>query len=73
MATKKQELTRFRNLTKGLLMRQKEALNNLMLNLPSDCKSMNGNELFIVSRLKECYRDILGTWDRNSQELQKLL
>lgn len=67
--SKKQELARFRNLTKGRLMKQKEAINQLTLNLPNDCASLAGHEKFILSQLKECYRDILGTWDRNTQEL----
>lgn len=67
--SKKQELTRFRNLTKGRLMKQKEALNNLTLNLPNDMKSLAGHEKYMISQLKEIYRDILGTWDRNTQEL----
>lgn len=67
--SKKQELTRFRNLTKGRLMKQKEALNNLTLNLPNDVKSLAGHEKYMISQLKETYRDILGTWDRNTQEL----
>lgn len=67
--SKKQELTRFRNLTKGRLMKQKEALNNLTLNLPNDIKSLAGHEKYMISQLKEIYRDILGTWDRNTQEL----
>lgn len=67
--SKKQELTQFRNLTKGRLMKQKEALNNLTLNLPNDMKSLAGHEKYMISQLKEIYRDILGTWDRNTQEL----
>ena len=71
MATKKQELARFRNLTKGRLMKQKEAINNLMLNLPNNVQSLAGHEKYMLSQLKEVYRDILGTWDRNTEELLK--
>lgn len=67
--SKKQELARFRNLTKGKLAQQKGALNNLTLNLPNDMKSLAGHEKYMISQLKEIYRDILGTWDRNTQEL----
>lgn len=67
--SKKQELSRFRNLVKGRLMRQKDALNKLTMNLPNDVQSLAGHEKFILSQLKECYRDILGTWDRNTHEL----
>lgn len=69
MATKKLELSRFRNLTKGRLVQQQMMLNNILTSLPSGCKSLSDDEKEIFSRLRECYRDILGTWSYRSKEL----
>ena len=69
MATKKLELSRFRNLTKGRLVQQQMMLNDILTNLPSGCKSLSDDEKEIFSRLRECYRDILGTWSYRSKEL----
>ena len=69
MATKKLELSRFRNLTKGQLVQQQMMLNRILTNLPSGCKALSDDEKEIFSRLRECYRDILGTWSYRSKEL----
>lgn len=69
MATKKLELSRFRNLTKGRLVQQQMMLNDILTSLPSGCKSLSDDEKEIFSRLRECYRDILGTWSYRSKEL----
>lgn len=73
MATKKQELSVFRNLTKGKLIAQKNAIDTMLTNLPSGCKALSDDEKEIFSRLRECYRDLLGTWSYRSKELIKNL
>lgn len=72
MATKKEELSRFRNLTKGKLIGQQNAINTMLTNLPN-CKALSDDEKEIFSRLRECYRDLLGTWSYRSKELMKLI
>lgn len=69
MATKKQELSRFRNLTKGKLKFAKGNIENILTSLPNDCKSLSDDEKDILLRLKSMYADILGTWDHRSKEL----
>ena len=69
MATKKQELSIFRNLSKGKLIAQKNAINQMLTSLPAGCKSLSDDEKEIFSRLRECYRDLLGTWSYRSKEL----
>lgn len=73
MATKKQELSVFRNLSKGKLIAQKNAIDTMLTNLPSGCKALSDDEKEIFSRLRECYRDLLGTWSYRSKELIKNL
>lgn len=73
MATKKQELSVFRNLSKGKLIAQKNAIDTMLTNLPSGCKALSDDEKEIFSRLRECYRDLLGTWSYRSKELIKKL
>lgn len=67
--TTPQTLSRFRNLTKGRLINQKETINNILLNLPPDCKSLSDDEKEILLRLRSCYNDILSTWDHRSKKL----
>ena len=69
--TSKERLSKFRNLTKGRLMVQKESINNLLQNLPEGCKSLSDDEKDIFRTLRECYHDILSTWDYRSKELLK--
>ena len=69
MATKKKELSAFRNLSKGKLMAQQKAINTMLTSLPADCKALSNDEKEIFSRLRECYRDLLGTWSYRSKEL----
>ena len=69
MATKKKELSAFRNLTKGKLMAQQKAINAMLTSLPTGVKALSDDEKEIFSRLRECYRDILGTWGYRSKEL----
>jgi 2-oxo-4-hydroxy-4-carboxy--5-ureidoimidazoline (OHCU) decarboxylase len=69
MATKKKELSAFRNLSKGKLMAQQKAINTMLTSLPAGVKALSDDEKEIFSRLRECYRDILGTWGYRSKEL----
>lgn len=69
MATKKQELSAFRNLSKGKLIAHQKAINTMLTSLPADCKALSDDEKEIFSRLRECYRDLLGTWSYRSKEL----
>ena len=73
MATKKQELNVFRNLSKGKLIAQKNAIDKMLTSLPSGCKALSDDEKEIFSHLRECYRDLLGTWSYRSKELIKNL
>lgn len=68
--SKKLELTRFRNLTKGLLIRQKDSIqNNILFNLPEGCKSVSDDEMEIIRRIKADYNSLIATWDYRSQQL----
>ena len=69
MATKKQELSSFRNFSKGKLIAQQRAINAMLTSLPTGVKALSDDEKEIFSRLRECYRDILGTWSYRSKEL----
>lgn len=69
MATKKQELSSFRNLSKGKLMAQQKAIDTMLTSLPTGVKALSDDEKEIFARLRECYRDILGTWGYRSKEL----
>ena len=72
--SKKLKLTRFRNLTKGLLIRQKDSIqNNILFNLPEGCKSMSDDELEIIRRIKADYNSLIATWDYRSQQLLEQL
>lgn len=73
MATKKQELSIFRNLSKGKLIAQKNAINQMLTSLPAGCKALSDDEKEIFSRLRECYHDLLCTWSYRSKELIKNL
>lgn len=68
--TTKEKLMRFRNLTKGLLIRQKDSIqNNILFNLPEGCKSMSDDELEIIRRIKADYNSLLASWNYRSNEL----
>ena len=69
MATKKEELSRWRNLTKRNLMKKQEAVNNLLSSLPSEVKSLSDDEKAILLQIRSLYHDILSTWDYRSSEL----
>lgn len=67
--SKKLKLTRFRNLTKGRLVKHQNSINNLLTSLPSGVKSLSDDEKEKFSCLRECYRDLLGTWSYRSKQL----
>ena len=68
--TTKERLQRFRNLTKGLLIRQKESLqNNVLFNLPKNCKSLSPDEDELLREIKSKLNDLLSTWDYRTNEL----
>lgn len=67
--SKKLNLTRFRNLTKGRLIQHQNSINQMLTNLPSGVKALSDDEKEIFSRLRECYRDLIGTWSYRSKQL----
>lgn len=69
MATKKEELSRWRNLTKRNLMKRQEAINNLLSSLPSGVKSLSDDERAKLLQIRSLYNDILSTWNYRSSEL----
>ena len=69
MATKKEELSRWRNLTKRNLQKRQEAVNNLLSNLPSGVKSLSDDEKAKLLQIRSLYNDILSTWNYRSSEL----
>ena len=69
MATKKEELSRWRNLTKRNLQKRHEAVNNLLSNLPSGVKALSNDEKAILLQIRSLYHDILSTWNYRSSEL----
>ena len=69
MATKKEELSRWRNLTKRNLQKRHEAVNNLLSSLPSGVKSLSDDEKVKLLQIRSLYNDILSTWNYRSSEL----
>ena len=69
MATKKEELSRWRNLTKRNLMKRQEAVNNLLANLPNGVISLSKDEKVILLQIRSLYTDLLSTWSYRSSEL----
>ena len=69
MATKKQELSAFRNLSKGKLMAQQKTINTMLTSLPTGVKALSDDEKEILLKLRTCYTDILSTWDYRSKKL----
>ena len=69
MATKKEELSRWRNLTKRNLQKRQEAVNNLLSSLPSGVKSLSDDEKAKLLQIRSLYNDILSTWNYRSSEL----
>ena len=69
MATKKEELSRWRNFTKRNLMKRQEAVNNLLSSLPSGVKSLSDDEKAKLLQIRSLYNNILSTWNYRSSEL----
>ena len=69
MATKKEELSRWRNFTKRNLQKRQEAVNNLLSRLPSGVKSLSDDERAKLLQIRSLYNDILSTWNYRSSEL----
>ena len=69
MATKKEELSRWRNFTKRNLQKRQEAVNNLLSRLPSGVKSLSDDEKAKLLQIRSLYNDILSTWNYRSSEL----
>lgn len=67
--TTKETLSRFRNLTKGRLIKQKDSINNMLMNLPNGCKSISDDEMNILRQLKTNYNDLIATWDYRTSKL----
>ena len=68
--TTKEKLQRFRNLTKGLLIRQKDSIqNNILFNLPENCTSLSDDEMQLIKQIKSNYNDLIATWDYRSSKL----
>lgn len=68
--TTKERLQRFRNLTKGLLIRQKNSIqNNILFNLPEGCKGLSSDEEDLLREIKSNYNDLISTWDYRTKEL----
>ena len=68
--TTKERLQRFRNLTKGLLIRQKDSIqNNILFNLPEGCKSISDDEMEIIRKIKADYNSLIASWDYRTKEL----
>ena len=68
--TSKEKLSWFRNKTKGLLMRQKDSIqNNILFNLPDGCKALSNDELELIQKIKATYNDLVSTWDYRTKEL----
>ena len=68
--TTKERLQRFRNLTKGLLIRQKDSIqNNVLFNLPEGCKSISDDEMEIIRKIKADYNSLIASWNYRTKEL----
>lgn len=67
--TKKEELSRWRNLTKRNLQKRLESVNNLLQNLPNGVKSLSDDEKAKLLQIRSLYNDILSTWSYRSSEL----
>lgn len=67
--TKKEELCKWRNLTKRNLQKRLESVNNLLQNLPTGVKSLSDDEKAKLLQIRSLYNDILATWSYRSSEL----
>lgn len=67
--TKKEELSKWRNLTKRNLQKRLDSVNNLLQNLPNGVKSLSDDEKAKLLQIRSLYNDILSTWAYRSSEL----
>lgn len=67
--TKKEELSRWRNLTKRNLQKRLDSVNNLLQNLPTGVKSLSDDERAKLLQVRSLYNDMLATWSYRSSEL----
>ena len=67
--TKKEELCKWRNLTKRNLQKRLDSVNNLLQNLPSGVKSLSDDEKAKLLQIRSLYNGILSTWTYRSSEL----
>lgn len=72
--TTKEKLVRFRNLTKGRLIKQKDSIqNNILFNLPEGCKCLSSDEEKLLRTIKSSYNDLIATWDYRTKELSNIV
>lgn len=67
--TKKEELSKWRNLTKRNLMKRLDAVNNLLQSLPNGVKALSNDEKAMLLQIRSLYNDILSKWNYRSSEL----
>lgn len=67
--TKKEELSKWRNLTKRNLQMRLNSVNNLLQNLPTGVKSLSDDEKAKLLQIRSLYNDVLSTWSYRSSEL----
>lgn len=67
--TKKEELSKWRNLTKRNLQKRLDSVNNLLQNLPVGVKSLSDDEKAMLLKIRSLYNDVLATWSYRSSEL----
>lgn len=67
--TKKEELCKWRNLTKRNLQKRLNSVNNLLQNLPAGVKSLSDDERAKLLQIRSLYNDVLSTWAYRSSEL----
>ena len=68
--TTKEKLSKFRNLTKGRLLKQKESIHtNILHCLPEKCIALSHDEVDLLRKINAAYNDILATWDYRTKEL----
>ena len=67
--TKKEELCKWRNLTKRNLQKRLESVNNLLQNLPVGVKALSNDEKAKLLQIRSLYNDVLATWSYRSSEL----
>lgn len=67
--TKKEELSKWRNLTKRNLQKRLDSVNNLLSSLPVDVQSLTDGEKDALLKIRNAYNTLLATWNFNSSSL----